>query len=201
MRRPFIVGVTGGIASGKSTVAASFARLGTPVIDTDTLAREVVQPGTPALKAIKTRFGQGIMQPDGYLNRAAMREIIFADATARAALEAIVHPAIQALAETRIAATEYPYRLLVVPLLIEKGWDKFVDRILVVDASEEIQKQRLIQRDGLNSKQVEAILRSQSDRSTRLAKAHDVITNEGDPDALNQTVASLHQHYLSLAAQ
>ena len=201
MRRPFIVGVTGGIASGKSTVANSFARLGVPVIDTDDLAREVVQPGTPALKAIKTRFGQGIMQPDGYLNRAAMREIIFADATARAALEAIVHPAIQALAETRIAATEYPYILFVVPLLIEKGWDKFVDRILVVDASEEIQKQRLIQRDGLNSKQVEAILQSQSDRSTRLAKAHDVITNEGDPDALNQTVASLHQHYLSLAAQ
>ncbi len=201
MRRPFIVGVTGGIASGKSTVANSFARLGVPVIDTDDLAREVVQPGTPALKAIKTRFGQGIMQPDGYLNRAAMREIIFADATARAALEAIVHPAIQALAETRIAATEYPYILLVVPLLIEKGWDKFVDRILVVDASEEIQKQRLIQRDGLNSKQVEAILQSQSDRSTRLAKAHDVITNEGDPDALNQTVASLHQHYQSLAAQ
>jgi len=201
MRRPFIVGVTGGIASGKSTVANSFARLGVPVIDTDDLAREVVQPGTPALKAIKTRFGQGIMQPDGYLNRAAMREIIFADATARAALEAIVHPAIQALAETRIAATEYPYILFVVPLLIEKGWDKFVDRILVVDASEEIQKQRLIQRDGLNSKQVEAILQSQSDRSTRLAKAHDVITNEGDPDALNQTVASLHQHYQSLAAQ
>lgn len=201
MRRPFIVGVTGGIASGKSTVAASFARLGVPVIDTDDLAREVVQPGTPALKAIKTRFGQGVMQPDGYLNRAAMREIIFADATARAALEAIVHPAIRELAETRIAAIDYPYILFVVPLLIEKGWDEFVDRILLVDVSEEIQKQRLIQRDGLNSKQVEAILQSQSDRSARLEKAHDVINNQGNTDALNQTVASLHQHYQSLAAQ
>lgn len=201
MPRPFIVGVTGGIASGKSTVANRFARLGVPVIDTDELAKEVVQPGTPALQAIKTRFGQDVMEPNGYLNRAAMREIIFADATARAALEAIVHPAIRGLAETRIAAIDYPYLLFVVPLLIEKGWDEFVDRILLVDVSEEIQKQRLIQRDGLNPKQVEAVLQSQSDRSTRLAKADDVINNEGNPEALSQTVANLHHRYQCLAAR
>lgn len=201
MPRPFIVGVTGGIASGKSTVTSSFARLGVPVIDTDELAREVVQPGTPAIKAIQAQFGSSVIHGDGHLDRAAMREIIFADATARAALEAIVHPAIRALAETRVQSLEQPYALLVVPLLIEKGWDEFVDRILVVDVAEETQKQRLMQRDGLNCKQVEAILQSQSDRSTRLAKADDVINNEGNPDSLNQTVASLHQRYQSLAAQ
>ena len=198
-RRVFRVGLTGGIASGKSTVARLFEALGVPIIDTDVLAREVVAPGEPLLGQIATRFGAGVLAADGSLNRTALREIVFADACARGDLEQLTHPAIRARLEALSAVLGGPYQLLVIPLLVETGGQTPVDRVLVVDCSEALQIRRLQARDGATLEQARQILTAQATREARLAMANDVIVNEGDLGAVRDRVANLHAAYLKLA--
>ena len=195
----FRVGLTGGIASGKSTVARLFEALGVPVIDTDVLAREVVAPGEPLLGQIAARFGGGVLSADGSLNRAALREIVFADPAARADLEQLTHPAIRARLEAQSRVLGGPYQLLVIPLLVETAGRTPVDRVLVVDCSEALQIRRLQARDGTTLEQARQILAAQATREARLAMANDVIVNEGDLDAVRDRVASLHATYTKLA--
>jgi len=199
-RRVFRVGLTGGIASGKSTVARLFAALGVPVIDTDMLAREVVAPGQPLLGQIAARFGANVLAPDGSLDRAALRALVFADPAARADLEQLTHPAIRALLEARSAALDGPYQLLVIPLLVETARRTPVDRVLVVDCSEAVQIRRLQARDGSTPEQARQMLAAQASREARLAAADDVIVNDGDLGAVRDRVAELHAHYLNLGA-
>jgi len=199
--RTFRVGLTGGIASGKSTVAKLFEALGVPVIDTDVLAREVVAPSQPALQQIAQRFGQGVLAADGSLNRAALRAIVFADPTARADLEQVMHPAIRALLEQRSAAASGPYQIHVIPLLVETDGKSRVDRVLVVDCSEELQLRRLQVRDGSTLEQARGILAAQATRAARLAAADDVIVNDGDLAALRDRVSALHSRYLIFGRQ
>ncbi|HEU4624247.1 MAG TPA: dephospho-CoA kinase [Steroidobacteraceae bacterium] len=199
--RAFRVGLTGGIASGKSTVARLFEALGVPVIDTDVLAREVVAPGQPVLAQIAARFGAGVLTPDGALDRAALRKLIFSDPAARADLERLTHPAIRALLEARSAAAGGEYQIHVIPLLVETGGRDRVDRVLVVDCSEELQIRRLQARDGSTLEQARAILAAQASRAARLAVADDVIENSGDLGQLRDRVAALHLDYLARARQ
>jgi len=199
--RPFRVGLTGGIASGKSTAAKFFGALGVPIIDTDQLARDIVEPGQPPLERLVERFGPSILTEDGHLDRPALRNIVFSDPKARADLEALTHPAIGAAAEARSAAAGGVYQILVVPLLVEKSLGAQLDRILVVDCEEELQIRRLQARDGSTLEQAQAILNAQASRSARLKAAHDVIKNDGDMSAVRDQVEKLHARYLELAAQ
>jgi dephospho-CoA kinase len=199
--RPFRVGLTGGIASGKSTAAKFFGALGVPIIDTDQLARDVVEPGQPPLERLVERFGPSILTPDGHLDRPVLRTIAFSDAKARADLEALLHPAIGAAAEARSAEAGGIYQVLVIPLLVEKSLGTQLDRVLVVDCDEELQIRRLQARDGSTLEQARAILNAQTSRAARLKAAHDVIKNDGDMSAVRDQVATLHTHYLELAHQ
>ena len=199
--RPFRVGLTGGIASGKSTVAKFFGALGAPIIDSDQVARDVVEPGQPPLERLVERFGQSILTPDGHLDRPALRNIVFSDPRARADLEALTHPAIGAAVEARSATAGGPYQILVIPLLVEKNLGSQLDRVLVVDCSEDLQIRRVQARDGSTVEQARSILNAQASRTTRIKAAHDVITNEGDMSALRDRVAALHATYLELAHQ
>ena len=198
-RRAFRVGLTGGIASGKTTVARLFEALGVPVIDTDVLAREVVAPGEAALAQIAARFGAGVLAADGSLNRTALRAIVFADPAARADLEQLTHPAIRARLEAQSALLGGAYQLLVIPLLVETGGRTPVDRVLVVDCSEDLQIRRLQARDGVTVEQARAILAAQTSRAARLSAADDVIENEGALAPLRDAVEALHARYLALA--
>ena len=195
----FRVGLTGGIASGKSTVAKFFGARGVPIIDTDQLARDVVEPGQPPLERLVERFGPSILTADGHLDRPALRNIVFSDPKARADLEALTHPAIGAAVEARSATAGGPYQVLVIPLLVEKNLGSQLDRVLVVDCSEELQIRRLQARDGSTLEQAKAILNVQASRSARLKAAHDVVTNEGDLSTLRDQVAALHAAYLEAA--
>ena len=199
--KAFRVGLTGGIASGKSTVAKYFGALGVPIIDTDQVARDVVEPGQPPLERLVERFGSSILTPDGHLDRPALRNIVFSDPKARADLEALTHPAIGAAVEARSAIAGGPYQILVIPLLVEKSLGSQLDRVLVVDCDEELQTKRLHARDGSTPEQVRAILNAQASRNARLKVAHDVITNEGDMSVLREQVTALHARYLELAQQ
>ncbi len=199
--RTYRVGLTGGIASGKSTAAKFFGALGVPILDSDQIAREVVEPGQPPLEKLVERFGPTILTPDGHLDRPALRDIVFADPRARADLEALTHPAIGAAMEARSAAAGGPYQVLVIPLLVEKNLSSHVDRVLVVDCDEELQVRRLRDRDGSTPKQARAILTAQAPRAARLKAADDIITNEADMSAVRNQVAALHARYLELAAQ
>jgi dephospho-CoA kinase len=193
------VALTGGIASGKSTVADLFAELGVPVIDTDRIAREVVEPGRPALAAVVEAFGPGVLAADGSLDRRHLRERVFADPADRRRLEAILHPAIRAEMERQSQAATGAYQLLVIPLLAEGGRRDHVDRVLLVDAPESAQLERLLRRDGGTREQAEAALRAQASRAQRRAIADDVLENTGEPAALRAQVAALHDRYLGLA--
>ena len=195
------VGLTGGVASGKSTVAALFAALGVPVIDTDLLAREVVQPGSDLLAAIGQRFGAGVLEPGGSLDRRALRQIVFADDTARRDLEALTHPVILALTEARSAAAGGAYQIIVVPLLTEKRLDNRYERVLVVDCDPALQQRRLMVRDAVDAAAAAAMLAAQAGRAERLSLADDVIHNDGDLQSLAAQVADLHRQYLELAAR
>jgi dephospho-CoA kinase len=199
--RAFRVGLTGGIASGKSTAAKFFGALGVPILDSDQVARDVVEPGQPPLERLVERFGRKILTPDGHLDRPALRDIVFADPKARADLEALTHPAIGAAMEARSAAAGGPYQILVIPLLVEKNLAAHVDRVLVVDCEEELQIRRLRDRDGSTPEQVQAILKAQAPRAARLKAADDVIHNDSGLSVVRDQVATLHVRYLELAGR
>lgn len=200
MTRPaLVVGLTGGVASGKSAVSQAFAALGVPLVDTDVLARELVEPGTPALAAIRAHFGPGILDDAGHLQRRRLRERIFADPDAKAALEAILHPRIRAAVDDRLAALAAPYALVVIPLLVETGQQQRVDRVLVVDVPEAVQLQRLCTRDGVDRTLAERMVRAQVDRHTRLAAADDILPNTGSLKELQNAVRQLHLNYQRIA--
>jgi dephospho-CoA kinase len=198
--QPFRVALTGGIASGKSTVADLFAALGVPVIDTDVIAREVVEPGQPALAAITAAFGPEVLDAEGRLDRRRMRAQIFADPDARRRLEAILHPAIRAEMERQSRAAGGAYQVLVIPLLAEGGRRDHVDRVLLVDVPEALQVERLMTRDGVSREQAQASLAAQARRTARLALADDVVRNTGHVEDLREQLAALHENYLQLAA-
>jgi dephospho-CoA kinase len=193
------IGLTGGIASGKSTVAGLFAGLGIAVIDTDTIARELTAPGAPALAEIVRAFGSGILNDAGTLDRRRLRGLVFGDPAKRRRLEAILHPLIRAEALARADAAESPYVLLAVPLLFESGFDRLVDRSLVVDCPEPVQLERLQRRDGSDAAEARARLAAQMPRAHRLAAADDIIDNGGSRDALRDQVDALHRRYINLA--
>ena len=208
--RAFRVGLTGGIASGKTTVARLFAALGVPIIDADALSREITAPGSPLLRRIAERFGAELIGANGNLDRRALRSIVFTDPRARADLEALTHPAILQAMDERSASAGGPYQILVIPLLVEKrregrvdraGPPGRVDRVLVVDCNEELQIRRLQARDGSTLDEARAILAAQSSRAARLEAADDVITNDGDLQSLRAQVERCHSRYHRLAAQ
>lgn len=192
---PRIVGVTGGIGSGKSVVCEAFAELGVPVFDADIAAREVVMPGSPLLDEVVAEFGGDILNADGELDRRALRNMVFASDTRREALERLLHPAIRANLAARIARCESDYCLLCIPLLVEKGGYDDLDRILVVDCDPALQRRRVAARDNLTVDEVAAIMRTQATREQRLAAADDIIENNGDLDAVRDRVAQLHRQY------
>lgn len=199
-----IIGLTGGIGSGKSTVAHYFETLGVPVIDADIIARELVAPGQPALQSITRQLGPELLLADGSLDRAQLRQRVFANDEERKRLEAILHPKIRERLCQRVRAlrernTPPAYCILSIPLLIESGWTDLVQRVLVVDTSPAQQLQRTSQRDGLSPAHVSAIIRSQTDRDTRLAVADDIIHNDVDIPSLQAQVEILHRRYLQLA--
>ncbi|WP_145536412.1 dephospho-CoA kinase [Yersinia alsatica] len=196
----YIVALTGGIGSGKSTVADAFANLGVPLVDADIIARQVVEPGMPALAAITSHFGETILRADGTLNRAALREKIFSEPQEKAWLNSLLHPLIQQETQRQLAAIDKLYVLWVVPLLVENGLHHRANRVLVVDVAPDIQLARTIARDGITRQQAEHILASQVSRQQRLACADDIIDNSGDPLVIAPQVAALHQQYLKLAA-
>ncbi len=199
-RPRLVVGLTGGVGSGKSTVAGFFRELGVPIIDADCLARELTLPGQPALREISEAFGTEVLDAQGCLDRAALRRIVFADESARRRLEAILHPRIRERMEAALMeVAEAPYVILVIPLLLESRQQDLVDRILVVDADPALQVRRVTVRDGVDEAQVRAIMAAQVDRETRLAAADDLILNEDDLEELKRQVQALHQRYLKLA--
>jgi dephospho-CoA kinase len=198
--RPLRIGLTGGIASGKSAVAAEFAKLGIPVIDGDELAREVVQPEQPALQAIVARFGNDILDAQGHLNRARMRQRIFENPAEKRALEAILHPAIRAAQQHRAALAGGPYQIHVMPLLVETNSKSRYDRVLVIDCNRETQLARLVDRDRISPQLAQQMLVAQASRTQRLEQADDVLDNNGTPADLPGKVAALHRQYLQLAA-
>jgi dephospho-CoA kinase len=194
----FRVGLTGGIGSGKSTVADRLAALGAGVIDTDLLARELTEPDTPTLARIGAEFS-GVLLPDGHLDRAALRRQVFADPCARARLESILHPPIRTLMLERAECLTTPYAVLVIPLLFETGQESLMDRVLVVDCPEPIQIERVRRRSQLPEAEIARIIASQIPRAERLARADDVIDNGSGPDDLLPQIEQLHRAYLALA--
>jgi dephospho-CoA kinase len=199
-RGGFRVGLTGGIACGKSTVANLFAALGVPIIDTDVLAREVVAPGSPLLAQIATHFGAEVVAADGSLARGELRKRIFADPGERRWLEALTHPAIARLTDARCEAVAGPYSMVAIPLLVETGGAARFERVLVVDCDPELQLARLQARDGVTRELACTMLAAQASRAERLAVADDVIHNDGDIAALRDQVEKLHRRYLAAAA-
>jgi dephospho-CoA kinase len=200
MTRPLRIGLTGGIASGKSTVTQRFTELGVPVIDADVASRSVVEPGQPGHAQVVQRFGTGVLDANGRLDRRALRNLIFKDSSLRQALDAILHPLIRADMEREAARAKAPYVVMAIPLLVEGGTaQQRVDRVLVVDADETLQIERLHARDGSSEEQARAILASQASRAARLAAADDVLLNTGTVAELRQAVDRLHEQYLHLA--
>lgn len=197
--RPLVVGVTGGIGCGKSTICREFAALGAPVVDTDEVAREVVAPGTPGLAAIVARFGADILAADGTLDRRRLRSIVFADDASRQWLEGLLHPLIRARTDEHVRAAGYPYCLVCIPLLVERNGASRVDRVLVIDCPEQLQIERVMARDKLTAPEVEAIMRTQATRAARLAVADDVIENIGNVETVRPAIRALHRQYLDLA--
>ena len=201
MHRPLRIGLTGGIASGKSTVGGLFAALGVPVIDTDQIARDVVVPGGPLLAQLVARFGDGLLTPQGQLNRRALRARVFADAGERASLEALMHPAIMAELHRRCATAGGVYQILAIPLLVEHNLRASVDRVLLVDCEEALQLRRVQVRDGVTLAEARKVLAAQASRAARLAAADDVIRNDGDLQQLRGRVEALHALYGTLARE
>jgi dephospho-CoA kinase len=198
-KQTLVVGLTGGIGSGKTTVANGFSALGVPVIDTDKLARELVEPGQPALDEIISTFGSEAISANGQLDRDYMRQLIFTDNSRKSQLEAILHPRIRQRVRALLADIRSPYCIVVIPLLLETGQTDLVDRILVVDAPEKEQLTRVAARDSLSDNAIKAIIRSQVDRNTRLAAADDIIVNDRGMSELTGHIRKLHRHYMDIA--
>lgn len=200
--QPFIVGLTGGIGSGKSAAADLFGELGAALVDTDRIAHMLTAPDGAAMADIRAAFGAGVVAEDGSLNRPAMRALAFEDPAVRKRLEAILHPMIRSESDRQCRVATAPYVVLVVPLLVESGtYRGRVRRLCVVDCPEEIQVARVMQRSGLEESQVRAIMAAQASRAVRLAAANDVVDNGGPLEDLQEQVAALHQAYLALAAR
>ncbi|WP_162057695.1 dephospho-CoA kinase [Undibacterium sp. KW1] len=196
----FSLGLTGGIGSGKTTVANMLGELGAALIDTDLIAHQLTTPGGLAIPAIRAQFGDAFITADGAMDRAGIRQLVFADTAQKLKLEAILHPLIRTETERAAAQAKGDYRIFVVPLLVESGnWKQRVDRILVVDCDEETQIKRVMSRNQLSREQVVAIMRNQASRQARLAAADDVIVNNGDLKNISEEVLRLHELYLGLA--
>ena len=199
---PLIIGLTGGIASGKTTAARFFARLGAQILDTDAIAHELTQPEGGAMDAIRQTFGDQFIAADGALKRSEMRTLVFSDSRARKKLEAILHPLIHSEVSRRVRSITAPYGMVVVPLLLEtNGYRGLIRRVLVVDCDEEDQVARAIGRTGLDEQMVRDIMATQLSRQERLRQADDVIRNQGDMRQLQLQVNDLHEKYLALALQ
>ena len=196
---PLIIGLTGGIGSGKSEASKRFAERGVLVVDADVVAREVVEPGKPALMQITAHFGIGILDAAGSLQRGKLREIIFSNSTEKQWLESLLHPIINAEIRRQLAGATSPYSILASPLLLETRQFELVDRILVIDASEQQQLERASKRDKNNEGQIKAIMETQLSRQERCARATDIIQNHGSIDEIDEQVEKLHQLYLELA--
>jgi dephospho-CoA kinase len=196
--KPWILGLTGGIGSGKSAAAQCFVDLGVHLVDADNAARWVVEPGRPALAQIAEHFGAGVLQADGTLNRSALRELIFKDPQQRVWLEGLLHPLIREEIRQYLARAESAYAILVSPLLLETSQHQMVQRVLVIDVPESVQIERTVMRDKTNEEQVRAILKAQASREERLSRADDVIVNDRDPAWLKSEVERLHHFYLTL---
>lgn len=194
-----VIGLTGGIACGKTTASNFFAEQGIEIIDADIAAREVVAPGEPALTEIVTRFGDEMLQPDGSLDRKKMRELVFADADKRKQLEAILHPRIRQRLRKQLQQAKGPYVIFSVPLMFESGLDQLTDRVLVIDVSPEVQRQRLIERDGSSVEQANAIVSAQMPREERNSRADDIVDNSTNLDDFISQLTSIHAVYLQLA--
>jgi len=196
------VGLTGGIGSGKSAVSETFSRHGVPILDTDIIARELVEPGQPALQEIVSQFGKHCLDAGGRLDRRQLRRIVFADPAQRRQLEAILHPRIRQTVKQRQVALSAPYCVVVIPLLVETGaMTDLVQRVLVVDVPVSVQTTRVKARDHLDDSEVQRILAAQASREQRLAVADDVLVNDGDLHQLHSAVARLHRQYLQLAGE
>lgn len=198
----YVVVITGGIGSGKTTIANQFAELGIDVVDADVIAREVVEPGTPALAAIAAHFGPDVIAADGQLDRRCLRERVFSDPDAKAWLNALLHPLIRQEMLRRCAAARSPYCLLVVPLLVENKLTGLANRVLVIDVDEATQIERTCRRDGVSREQAQAILAAQASRAERLAAADDVLDNKnGAPETIKPRILALHETYMAFASQ
>jgi dephospho-CoA kinase len=197
----YVVALTGGIGTGKSTVAELFEKRGAGIVDTDEIARGLTRSGTPQFKAILKMFGNSVLGKDGELARDALRAMVFSNSGARLNLEQILHPPIRAEALLRVSASSAPYVILVVPLLVETGGYDFVKRTLVVDCPPELQVERVKKRSGLDSDQVNAIISAQATRESRLSRADDVLMNDGSLDAVARQVADLHERYLQASRE
>ncbi len=197
----FIVGLTGGIGSGKTAASNHFKSLGVSIVDADEVSRQVVEPGTPALAKISEHFGEKILNTDGSLNRRALRSIVFENPVEKKWLESLLHPLIAQETFRQLQTSQSPYTLFVSPLLIEIGQDKMTHRILVIDAPESAQVARTVVRDNSNEESVKAIINTQSSRAQRLAKADDIILNDGDLAHLEKQVEHFHRLYLTLAME
>jgi dephospho-CoA kinase len=195
----FTVALTGGIASGKSTVERCFARRGIEICDADKVARDVVAPGSEGLREVVAIFGKGVLGADGALDRGAMRERVFSNVDARRRLEGIIHPRVRNAIWEAAQAMQSPYGLLVIPLLVESGDYAWVDRVLVVDVPRDVQLSRLLARDGISRELAESMVDAQASREQRLAIADDVIDNSADLDSLDAAVETLHRRYLALS--
>jgi len=198
----YIVAITGGIGSGKTTIANQFAELGIDIVDADVIAREVVEPGTPALAAIAAQFGPEMLDPQGQLDRRRLREQVFSDPDAKAWLNGLLHPLIRQEMLRQCANARSPYCLLVVPLLIENRLTQLANRVLVIDVDEATQIERTCRRDGVSRAQAEAILAAQASRAERLAAADDVLDNQNDAaDTIKRRILTLHETYMAFASQ
>lgn len=199
--RPLVVGLTGGIGSGKTTVCSLFANRGAEIIDADQISRKLVGPGTPALQQLVAVLGASILNGDGSLNRALLRQMIFDDPRTRTQVETVMHPLIRSTIVQQIARSNSGWLILAAPLLLESGDYDFIDRVLVVDADEAVQIARTRQRDRCNENDVRRIMQAQMPRRERLARAHDIIRNNDDVAALEPQVDNLFQHYEALSRE
>jgi dephospho-CoA kinase len=196
-----VIGLTGGIGSGKTMATDHFARLGITIVDADLASRIIVEPGKPALQEIANHFGKDVLQADGSLNRARLREIVFADPVARKALERITHPRIGEEIARQLAASTSPYTILVSPLLFESSQHRFARRTVLIDVPEALQRTRAASRDGVSTEQIDAIMAVQMSREKRRELADDVIVNDGQPEHLYAAIEALHAQYLEMARE